>query len=307
MNAPNFPILFGAWVFAFIPGTVFWPYFAGVALFAIGIFRYGREALRAHGIDKMVTLGPLFFAIPMAVFASQHFTEAKFVATVVPSWLPGHLFWTYFIGAAIIAASLGIVAKIQAWLAALLLAVLLILFVLLLHIPSILATPKIVTAWTPAFRDLSFAAGALAFAATQIGERKAVSANILVTFARVFIAVSAIFFAVEHFRHPHFMPAVDFDRTMPAWVPLRVFWSYFAGTVFLVTGATLILNRRTRLAATCLGFMLLLLVLFVYLPILASSPLDIDNGLNFFVSTLAFGGAALLIAKAMPADVRIKD
>ena len=29
----------------------------------------------------------------MAVFASQHFTEAAGVATLVPKWLPGHLFW----------------------------------------------------------------------------------------------------------------------------------------------------------------------------------------------------------------------
>jgi hypothetical protein len=51
--------------------------------------------------------------------------------------------------------------------------------------------------------------------------------------------------------------------------------------------------------------MALLLILFVYLPILAVNPFDINDGLNFFVSTLAFGGAALLLAKAMPGDGRI--
>lgn len=305
LNAPIFCLLFGEWIFASIPGSVFWPYFAGISILAIGIFRDGKEVLQAHGTDKILALGPLFFALPMAVFASQHFTETKAVATLVPSWLPGHLFWTYFIGTAIIAASLGIVAKIQARLAAILLAVTLILFELSLHVPAIMAHPKNVIAWAIAFRDLAFSGGALAFAGTQTEKPRGEGTNMLTTLARVFLSVSAIFFGAEHFLHPEFMPGVDFDRSMPTWIPGHVFWSYLAGTVFLIAGASLIVNRKTRFAATCLGSMALLLILFVYLPILVAKPSDINDGLNFLVSTLAFGGAALLLAKAMPRDGHI--
>ena len=305
MNTSAFSILFVEGIYVSIPGTVFWPYFAGFAILAIGIFTVGKEALRAHGIDKIITLGPLFFVLPMAVFASQHFTEAKAVSTLVPRWIPGHLFWTYFVGTAIIAASLSILVKIQARLAAILLAILLVLFELLLHIPFIMAHPKNTIAWAIAFRDLAFSGGAFAFAATQTGNRKAEGTNFLATLARIFLSVPAIFFGVEHFLHPEFMPGVDFDRSMPIRIPGHVFWSYLAGTVFLIAGTSLIVNRKTRFAATCLGIMVLLLILFVYLPILAANPFDIDNGLNFFVSTLAFSGAALLLAKAMPRDGRI--
>lgn len=277
---------------------MFWPYFAGVAILAIGIFTYGKEVLRARGADKIVTLAPLFFAVPMAVFASQHFTEAKLVATLVPSWIPGHLFWTYFVGTAVIAASLSIVVKKQARLAANLLAVMLILFELLLHIPAIMAHPKNVIAWAIALRDLAFSGGALAFAGAQTEKRKAEGTISQVTLARVFLSVSVIFFGVEHFLHPEFMPGVDFDRSMPTGIPGRVFWPYFAGTVFIAAGTSMVLNRKARFAATCLGLMVLLLVLFVYLPILVANPSDINDGLNFFVSTLAFSGAALLLAKA---------
>jgi uncharacterized membrane protein len=116
--------------------------------------------------------------------------------------------------------------------------------------------------------------------------------------------VSTIFFGVEHFLHPEFMPAVDFDRSMPTWIPVPMFWSYLAGTAFLIAGTSLIVDRKTRLAATWLGIVVFLLVLFVYLPILVANPFDIDNGLNFFVSTLAISGVALLVAKAMPRDGR---
>jgi uncharacterized membrane protein len=298
LNLPSFYILSGESIFTSITGIVFWAYFAGIAILAIGIFTYGKEAFRAHGTEKILTLSPLFFAIPMAVFASQHFTESKAVSTLVPHWLPWHLFWTYFVGTAVIAASLSIVSKIQAQLAGILLGVLLIIFELLLHIPFIMAHSKNVIGWSIALRDLAFSGGALAFAATQTGNRKIGGANYLAILARFFLSAPAIFFGVEHFLHPQFMPGVDFDRSMPAWVPAPAFWSYLAGTVFLIAGASLLLNGKARFAAKCLGYMALLLILFVYLPILVAKPLDIDNGLNFLVSTLAFGGAALLLAKA---------
>jgi uncharacterized membrane protein len=312
LNLPTFRVLFGELIFAlvrgpWIPGSVFWPYFAGIAILAIGIFTGGKEVLRAHGIDKILTLGPLFFALPMAVFAAQHFTEAKAVATLVPSWIPGHLFWTYFVGTALVAASASIALKKQARLAAILLAVMLILFVLLLHVPSIMTDPKNVIAWAIALRDVAFSAGALAFAGAQTENFRYQGTNTLRTLARVFLSVSSIFFGVEHFLHPEFMPAVDFDRSLPTWIPVRLFWSYLAGTAFLLAGTSLIVNRKTRLAAKWLGIVVLLLVLFVYLPILVANPLDIDNGLNFFVSTLAISGVALLVAKAMPRSGRVNE
>ena len=309
MNFPAFRILFGELIYAlvrgpWIPGNVFWPYLAGTAILAIGIFTGGKEVLRARGMDKILTLGPLFFAFPMAVFAAQHFTEAKAVATLVPSWIPEHLFWTYFVGTALVAASASIVARKHAQPAAILLAVMLILFVLLLHVPSIMADPNNVIAWAIALRDVAFSAGAMAFAGAQTEHFRFQVTNRLKTLARVFLSVATIFFGVEHFLHPEFMPAVDFDRSMPTWIPIRMFWSYFAGTAFLIAGTSLIVNKQTRLAATWLGIVVLLLVLFVYLPILVAHPFDIDNGLNFFVSTLAFSGVALLVANAMPKDGR---
>jgi uncharacterized membrane protein len=298
-------IPFGALLFASIPAKVFWPYFTGVVILAVGIFTYSKEVFQSRGINKLVTLSPIFFAVPMAVFASQHFTETKGVSTLVPRWLPGHIFWTYFIGTAIIAAALGIASKKQARLAAILFAVLLLSFELFLHLPNILVRPRNVIAWAIALRDLSFCAGALAFAGTWTEQQQPASANILVTLARIFLSVSAIFYGIVHFLHPEFMPAVDFDRTMPSWVPAPHFWSYLAGAVFLIAGIGFLVNRKTRLAATALGIFVLVLVLFVYLPILAAKPSDINEGLNFFVSTLAYAGAVLLLARATPADARM--
>ncbi|HZR58393.1 MAG TPA: hypothetical protein VFA74_16085, partial [Terriglobales bacterium] len=63
---------------------------------------------RTHRPSNSITndIGRLLFAIPFVVFGIQHLLYANFVAMLVPSWIPGHLFWAYFIGIAFIAASL---------------------------------------------------------------------------------------------------------------------------------------------------------------------------------------------------------
>ena len=80
--------------------------------------------------------GPLFYAAPLAAFGTEHFTLTKAVASIVPRWMPWHLFWAYFVGACFIAAALSLVTKIQAPLAARLLALTFFLFVVLMDAPG---------------------------------------------------------------------------------------------------------------------------------------------------------------------------
>ncbi len=79
-------------MFALTPGNFFWPYFAGVAILVIGLFATRKEVSLARGKEKIVALGRVFFSVPMAVFAAQHFTAAQFVSQLVPRWIPGPVF-----------------------------------------------------------------------------------------------------------------------------------------------------------------------------------------------------------------------
>ena len=286
-----------------IPGAVFWPYFAGTALLAIGLpIIIKNELPQAHGLEKILPFGPLFFTIPMVVFAAQHFTSAKFVVLLVPSWIPAHLFWVLLVGSALIAAALSIVVKRHAQLAATLLGIMFLLFEVLLHIPKVVANPRDRFAWAVALRDLSFSGGAFAFAGAQMKARPTDGVPGLVTLGRFCVAIPAVFFGVEHFLHPEFAPGVPLNKLTPTWIPMRLFWAYFAGAVLVAAGASLIVKGQARLAATCLGVMILILVLFIYLPIVAADPSDIGNGLNYLVDTLAFSGAALVLADALPRE-----
>jgi ABC-type transport system involved in multi-copper enzyme maturation permease subunit len=55
---------------------------------------------------------------------------------------------------------------------------------------------------------------------------------------------------------------------------------------------------RSRVAAAWVGLVSVLLVLFLYLPILAmaGTPSEMNEALNYVADTLLFGGAVLCVA-----------
>jgi uncharacterized membrane protein len=279
-----------------MPGIVFWGYIAAAVLLVVGLVKICKDELpQAHGVEKIMPFGRLCYAIPMAVFGTEHFTDTADIATMVPSWISAHTFWVYLVGVGLLAAALSITVKVQSRLAATLLGAMFCSFVVLMDVPAVVAEPGNRFSWTLALRELAFASGALAFAGSQMRTKRV--GSVLVTVARFSIGIAAVFYGVEHFLHPTFAPGVPLEKIIPEWIPGRILWAYLAGGVLVVAGLCLLVNKKTRLAATGLGLMILLLVLFDYLPLLVASPTDIVS-LNYFFDTLAFGGAILLLAGA---------
>lgn len=82
---------------------------------------------------------------------------------MVPHFIPGDIIWVYLTGAALIGASVCIVAQIQVRLVSLLLSLMLLIFALTIHLPELLAeTPN---ALPNLLKDLSLSGGALFLAA----------------------------------------------------------------------------------------------------------------------------------------------
>jgi uncharacterized membrane protein len=283
-----------------IRADVFWPNFSCAILFLIGLVKIFKDELRQRrGLDKTMPFGRLFFAIPLGVFGAFHFTNAQDVATVVPSWMPLHMLWVYLVGVALIAAALSIILEKHARLAATLLGCMFLLFVILIHIHNVVASHGARLFWAIALRDLAFSGGAFALAGRLSSLSPSGGAPWLVTLGRFFVGIPAVVFGVEDFLHPTIAPGVPLDKITPAWIPGHLFWAYLAGAVFVASGACIVVNIKARLAATCLGTMVLLVVLFVYLPIWAVNLSNIGEGLNYFADTLLFAGAALLLADAI--------
>jgi hypothetical protein len=87
--------------------------------------------------NGIAAAGRYMVAVSLVIFAVQHFMYAGFVATLIPAWIPRHLFWAYFTGGAFVAAALAIATKKMVWLAATLLGTMFLLWVVLLHAPRV--------------------------------------------------------------------------------------------------------------------------------------------------------------------------
>src|SRR5262249_42872989 len=129
---------------------------AGIALFLIGVLAAKNEIAEARGLDKIVALSNLCFAIPLAVFGALHLFGPQFVMDIVPPYMPWRMFWVYSVGCALIAASLSIGAKIWVRWSGLLFGIMMFLFVAMIHLPGALRHPHDRFIWTIVFREMAF-------------------------------------------------------------------------------------------------------------------------------------------------------
>lgn len=114
-------------------------------------------------LEMLIPLGMYPLAIMVIVFGTDHFLNVPLMASMVPAWIPGHVFWTWFAGAALIAAGVAMIVRVKARLAATLLGAMLLIWVLILHIPRAMADPYsgVGGEWTSVFEAL--AASGVAF------------------------------------------------------------------------------------------------------------------------------------------------
>ncbi len=275
---------------------------AGILVSLIALWAARTDIVRAPGLEKIVVLSNLCFAVPYAAFGSLHLFGVEFVAPLVPSYMPWRLFWAYFVGVALLAAALSIATKIQMQWSGLLLGLTMFSFVAMMDIPGLLGSLRDRFAWTLTLRELSFGSGAWIFAGIAM---RGSAGRKLITFGRVVIAITAMFYGVMHFLHPLARPGVPLEALMPIWIPGRVLIGYVTGAILLAAGACMLLNYKTHAAATYLGTWIVLLVVCVYGPILIAALMDpaIDakiEGINYFYDTLLYGGTILAVASATP-------
>lgn len=121
--------------------------------------------IKLFKMDIFIKSGKYLLAIPMAIFGLFHFISGSAMAGMVPAAIPGGVLWVYLTGIALIAASMAILLDKMAKLASVLLAVLLLVFVLVVHLKGAMAGDQ--SAIASLFKDVAIAGGALVFAGTR--------------------------------------------------------------------------------------------------------------------------------------------
>ena len=268
---------------------------AGAATLVAGLVLVRARFRTASGADKLIVLGPIFEAVALAIFAAEHATAARDLMPIVPHWLPGPLFWTYFAGAALLAAALSFVAwRCVRW-SAPLLALFFFLIVATVDLPNLASQFHDRFFWILTVRETAFGSGALVFAGNALPHSSSAGV-VLKRIGRTFLAPIFVFYGTEHFLFPQHVPGVPLEKLTPAWVPAPIFLSWLVGIILILAGIGLLIPSATRIAAAGSGAMLVLLTLFFYGSIMLMelhTPLAVE-GINYFGDTLLFAATALL-------------
>lgn len=267
---------------------------AGAAALVAGMILVRPRFLAATGADKVLVLGPALEAVPLAIFAAEHFTDAHGLMQIVPKWLPGPLFWTYLVGAALLAAALSFMAfRCVRWSAALL-ALLFLIIVATVDLPGLPANLHDRIFWTLTVRETCFAGGAMVLAGS-VWPSGSAAGRMLMAIGRGIVATVMVFYGIEHFVFPHNVVGVPLEKLTPAWMPAPLLTAYFVGIVLVIAGAALLFRRTVRIAAAACGAVLLLLTAFFYGAIMvAQIHADAVEGINYFGDTLLFASTVLL-------------
>jgi len=270
----------------------------GLVVLAAGLAACSPRLKRERGIERVIALGRVFVAAPLATFGGLHLAAADGVSQVVPAWMPWRLFWTYLVGGALIATALSLISGRLVRSSSLLAGGMMLAFVAMIHLPGVAASPQDRIRWAVLFRDTGFSAGLLALgssAGPQTSGWKRLAAACQIAFA-----ITALFFAAEHLLHPEFAPGVPLAKMTPPWIPAPRLWGDTVGLGLLASGALLLVNRGAREAGAWLGAGETFVVLLIYVPMLAPihGTAEAVEAINYVADTLLFAGTALIVAEA---------
>jgi uncharacterized membrane protein len=112
-------------------------------------------------------------AFALIVFGVDHFLALKFIADLLPAWIPLHVFWVTFFGLAFIAGGLSIALRILENLGAAGIGLMFGIWVLTLHLPRVLGlygipgAPRDPDEWSSLFIAVAFWGGSWALVLRQ--------------------------------------------------------------------------------------------------------------------------------------------
>lgn len=133
----------------------------------------GRFAAAAAATrHRLAIWGRICLGTFMVLAGIQHFLFVTFVATFIPAWIPGAVFWAYFTGAALIAGGVGLVVPRVTRVASVLSGAMIFSWVFLVHLPIVLRDPRRPGEVAALFEALAFSGVAFLLAGLDMSRRE---------------------------------------------------------------------------------------------------------------------------------------
>jgi len=242
---------------------------------------------------RIATVGHGVFAATMIALGILGLAKGDFapIWQPVPAGLPARVALGYLCSFISLACGLGLLWPRAAAIAARVLFVSLLLWLLLFKARFIVQAPTVEVSYQTCGETAVIVAGAwvlYAWFAADRDKRRVPFAvgNGGVRMARVLYALALIAFGLSHFAY------VDMTAPLvPAWLPAHVFWAYFTGCTFLAAAAAVLLGVWARLAAALSTLQVGLFTLLVWGPILAAGHVSAQHWAEFVVSWTITAGS----------------
>jgi uncharacterized membrane protein len=194
-------------------------------------------------MEKIIQQGRLLYGLAITGYGVENLVCAHCVHTDIPGagphspvipWVSAHPWFAYLTGIVLLAAGLSIMANRKARLAAFLLGVLFLVFVVFLEAPRLIREPLQVRTITFETLAMCGAAFVLTTILPREGSASWPSDGFLDKLGRYLVAFSLLVFGADHFLFLDFVAGL-----VPSWIPWHLFWAAFTGAAFVASGISI--------------------------------------------------------------------
>jgi uncharacterized membrane protein len=245
---------------------------------------------------RIAGVGRAFFAVTLIGIGILGLIKGDFTAVwdPVPKGLPARDLLVYLCAFISLACGIGLLWQRTAVLAARVLLVYSLLWLLLLRVPSVLISFA-VDSWWSACKTAVMTAGAWVvyvwFANDWDKQRLGfIAGNNGLRIARSLYGLALIPFGIAHFLYLKQTAVL-----VPGWLPSPVFWAYFTGGAYIAAGVAIVIGVLASLAALLSAWETGLITLLVWVPIAVTGH---PNPLQWgeIVVSIALTAAAWVVA-----------
>lgn len=185
-----------------------------------------------------------------------------------PSWLPGELVFAYLSGVLFVVTGLLVVLNVKPVKALIGVAIVILFWSGLQNVYAVISRLDYGFSLTSAGKALTIGSGSLLVAVFFHNQENHSSQIVLWTsLCRYSTGFFLLVSGVQHFLFADFVKLL-----VPNWIPGPYFWTYLAGAALALTGFSLLMNSKAKLAATLGGWMIFTWLIILHIPRAIGNP-----------------------------------